>query len=152
MGEILMKGETRMSEDRNMTIPKSDEAAKENNNKKEPITQEESEYIEKVFFEEDETVRLRDGKTYRIPPLSVKDARRLMKLLNTIDTAIIISNLIAEDGENDRYDELMEVLLMAFKPYYKHVTVEYLAEYVDLVIAKQIIDAMIGLNGLKKLL
>lgn len=142
-----------MSDDRNMVIPKSDEAAKENDNKKEPITQEEADYIEKVFFEEDETVRLRDGKTYRIPPLGLKDARKLMKLLNTIDTAIIISNLmVAEGEEDDRYDELMEVLLMAFKPYYKHVTVEYLSEYVDLVIAKQIIDAMIGLNGLKKLL
>lgn len=143
-------------EDRNMVIPKNEETeVKEEEvketDKKEPITQEEADYIEKVFFEEDETVRLRDGKTYRIPPLGLKDARKLMKLLNTIDTGIIISNLMVMEGEDDdRYDELMEVLLMAFKPYYKHVTADYLAEYVDLVIAKEIIDSMIGLNGLKK--
>lgn len=145
-----------MSEDRNMVIPKNEEtevkeAEVKETDKKEPITQEEADYIEKVFFEEDETVRLRDGKTYRIPPLGLKDARKLMKLLNTIDTGIIISNLMVMEGEDDdRYDELMEVLLMAFKPYYKHVTADYLAEYVDLVIAKEIIDSMIGLNGLKK--
>lgn len=145
-----------MSEDRNMVIPKNEEtevkeAEVKETDKKEPITQEEADYIEKVFFEEDETVRLRDGKTYRIPPLGLKDARKLMKLLNTIDTGIIISNLMVMEGEDDdRYNELMEVLLMAFKPYYKHVTADYLAEYVDLVIAKEIIDSMIGLNGLKK--
>ena len=142
-----------MSEDRNMSIPKSGgEAQEENTNRAQaPISQEEADFIEKVFFEDDEVVRLRDGKTYRIPPLGLKDARKLMKLLNTIDTGIIISNLIVMEGEDDdRYDELMEVLLMAFKPYYPHITVDYLAEYVDLVIAKQIIDCMIGLNGLKK--
>jgi hypothetical protein len=121
--------------------------------KKAPLTQEEAEVREKVFFEEDEKVRLRDGKTYYIPPLGLKDARKLMKKLNSIDSGVIIANLIPadedEDGE-DRYNELLDVLLMAFAPYYKHVTADHLEEYVDLETAKKIIDSMIGLNGLKK--
>lgn len=145
-----------MSEDRKIAIPKSGENMETDVVKEEvksPMTQEEADFVEKVFFEEDESVRLRDGKTYRIPPLGLKDARKLMKLLNSIDTGIIISNLMVMEGDDeDRYDQLMEVLLMAFKPYYSHITVDYLSEYVDLVIAKQIIDSMIGLNGLKKLL
>lgn len=145
-----------MSEDRNMVIPKNggeQPAAEAPKEEKVPMTQEEADFVEKVFFEEDEQVRLRDGKTYRIPPLGLKDARKLMKMLNSIDTGIIISNLMVMEGEDeDRYSPLMEVLHMAFKPYYKHVTIEYLEDYVDLVLAKQIIDAMIGLNGLKKLL
>lgn len=125
--------------------------AQEQTQEEEPkLTKEEAEYIEKVFFEEDETVRLRDGITYKIPPLGLKDAKNLMNKLNSIDTSIIIANLIADEEGNDNYDELLEVLLMAFKPYYKHITVDYLAEYVDINTAKQIIDIMIGLNGLKK--
>lgn len=115
------------------------------------LSQEEASIREKVFFEEDEKVRLRDGKTYSIPPLGIRDARKLMKLLNTIDSGIIIANLIPESElDDDRYEELLRVLLMAFKPYYKHVDTDYLADYVDLETAKKIIDAMIGLNGLKK--
>lgn len=115
------------------------------------LSQEEASIREKVFFEEDEKVRLRDGKTYSIPPLGIRDARKLMKLLNTIDSGIIIANLIPESElDDDRYEELLNVLLMAFKPYYKHVDTDYLADYVDLETAKKIIDAMIGLNGLKK--
>ncbi|ALA07163.1 putative DNA polymerase III subunit gamma/tau [Brevibacillus phage SecTim467] len=118
---------------------------------KKAITQEESDTREKVFFEEDEKVRLRDGKTYYIPPLGLRDARKLMKKLNTIDSGVIIANLIPDsDDEDDRYDELLDVLLMAFKPYYSHMTIEHLEEYVDLETAKKIIDCMIGLNGLKK--
>lgn len=124
--------------------------AQEQTQEEPKLTKEEADYIEKVFFEEDETVRLRDGITYKIPPLGLKDAKNLMKKLNSIDTGIIIANLIADEEGNDNYDELLEVLLMAFKPYYKHITVDYLAEYVDINTAKQIIDIMIGLNGLKK--
>ncbi|MGG1263849.1 DNA polymerase III subunit gamma/tau [Brevibacillus laterosporus] len=140
-----------MNDNRNMTIPKTDENVPVETKEKEPVTQEEADYIEKVFFEEDDHIQLRDGKTYRIPPLGLKDARKLMKKLNSIDTSIIITNLMETEGE-DRYDELLDVLLMAFKPYYKHMNVEYLEEVIDLVSAKQIIDSMIGLNGLKKLL
>ncbi|MED1788302.1 DNA polymerase III subunit gamma/tau [Brevibacillus laterosporus] len=157
--------------DRNFAIPKNNEMTTEQAIQKEvasqvqeqqgnPIPEEKSSKVlseeeasirEKVFFEEDEKVRLRDGKTYSIPPLGIRDARKLMKLLNTIDSGIIIANLIPESElDDDRYEELLKVLLMAFKPYYKHVDTEYLADYVDLETAKRIIDAMIGLNGLKK--
>jgi hypothetical protein len=147
--------------DRNLSIPSRGgsienqeqevvQNAQEQTQEEPKLTKEEADYIEKVFFEEDETVRLRDGITYKIPPLGLKDAKNLMKKLNSIDTSIIIANLIADEEGNDNYDELLEVLLMAFKPYYKHITVDYLAEYVDINTAKQIIDIMIGLNGLKK--
>ncbi|MUG00767.1 DNA polymerase III subunit gamma/tau [Bacillus inaquosorum] len=115
-----------------------------------PLSKEESEIIEKVFFEEDESVRLRDGISYKIPPLGLLDAKNLMKKLNTIDTGVIITNLIADDEGKDSYEELLDVLLMAFKPYYPNMTAEYLGKYVDIVSAKEIIDIMIGLNGLKK--
>ncbi|MFF2889453.1 DNA polymerase III subunit gamma/tau [Paenibacillus sp. NPDC057967] len=151
-----------MSE-RDLVIPKADGVAEEVTRQvdehspkaieedKKVLTQEDAEIREKVFFEEDEKVRLRDGKTYYIPPLGLMDARKLMKKLNTIDSGVIIANLIPEDeGEEDRFDELLDVLLMAFKPYYSHMTVEHLGEYVDLETAKNIIDSMIGLNGLKK--
>ncbi|OBZ11848.1 DNA polymerase III subunit gamma/tau [Bacillus sp. FJAT-27264] len=150
-----------MSE-RDLVIPKAEDgiskgttnqveeqSSKVEEEEKKPLTQEEADIREKVFFEEDEKVRLRDGKTYYIPPLGLKDARTLMKKLNTIESGIIIANLIPEDGE-DRFEELLDVLLMAFKPYYKHITVEHLEEYVDLDTAKKIIDSMIGINGLKK--
>ncbi len=114
------------------------------------ITQEEADIREKVFFEEDEKVRLRDGITYTIPPLGIKDARKLIKKLNTIDSGVIIANLIPEDGEEDRYDELLDILLMGFKPYYPKMTTDYLGDYVDVDAAAHIIDIMIGINGLKK--
>lgn len=118
---------------------------------KKVLTEEEAEIREKVFFEEDEKIRLRDGKTYYLPPLGLKDARKLMRKLNAIDSGVIIANLIPDgDDDEDRYDELLDVLLMGFKPYYKWMTIEYLEDYVDLETAKKIIDAMIGLNGLKK--
>ncbi|EJR79440.1 hypothetical protein IK7_03921 [Bacillus cereus VD156] len=154
-----------MSE-RNLAIPSREEAieeptfveeAEEKVEQQEPnkqeevkLTKQESEFIEKVFFEEDEKVTLRDGKTYAIPPLGLKDAKNLMKKLNTIDTGVIIANLIADETGNDSYDELLEVLLMGFKPYYKEISAHYLGDYIDIVTAKEIIDIMIGLNGLKK--
>jgi len=118
--------------------------------KEPPITKEESEYIEKVFFEDDEVVRLRDGKSYRVPPLGLRDGKRLMKKLNEIDTGVIVANLISDDQDEDKYESLIEVLLMAFKPYYPEITGDYLGDYVDIESAKKIIDIMIGLNGIKK--
>ena len=120
------------TEDKNMTIPKDGEKA--------PVTEQESQEMEKVFFEEDEQIRLRDGKTYRLPPLSLRDARKLIKKLNTIDTGIILSNLMENEDGEDHYDDLMEILAMGFKPYHKHVTADYLEDVVDVVCAKQIID------------
>lgn len=131
-------------------VEETKEEPKEENKEEKPLTKEESEYIEKVFFEEDESVMLRDGKSYKIPPLGLKDAKNLMKKLNSIDTGVIIANLMEGEEGDDSYDELLDVLLMAFKPYYKEVTLEYLEEYIDITTAKDIIDIMIGLNGIKK--
>jgi hypothetical protein len=138
--------------ERDFSIPKENVEKKkeEEEVKTRVVTKEESIEIEKVFFEDDELVRLRDGVSYRIPPLALRDARKLMKSINTIDTSVIIANLIADEEGNDSYDNLLEVISMAFKPYYKSITLDYLSEYVDLACAKQIIDIMIGLNGLKK--
>ncbi|MEC0233301.1 DNA polymerase III subunit gamma/tau [Paenibacillus kribbensis] len=140
--------------DRELTIPSQNElpkAAEVAEDTKKILTEEEAQIREKAFFEEDEQVRLRDGKTYYLPPLGLKDARKLIKKLNAIDSGIIIANLIPDDPEGtDRYHELIDVLMMGFKPYYSWMTPEHLEEYVDLETAKQIIDAMIGLNGIKK--
>lgn len=141
-------------EDRNLSIPtgKKEEVVEEPVGAKDDkeITKEEASYIEKVFFEEDEKVMLRDGAVYKVPPLSLKDARVLLKKMNNIDPSIVVANLIQNDDGEDMYEELLDVLIMAFKSYYKDVTKEYLAEYVDTDTAKKILDIMIGLNGLKK--
>lgn len=137
-----------MSE-KEMTIPKNGETP---NEEPTPITKEESDVMEKVFFEDDEKIKLRDGRTYTLPPLSLKEARKLIKKLNSIETGIILMNLMENEEGESQYDDLMEVLAMGFKPYYSHVTAEYLEEYVDVVTAKKIIDIIIGMNGLKKLL
>jgi hypothetical protein len=140
--------------ERELTIPSQNElpnSAEIAEDTKRILTEEEAQIKEKAFFEEDEQVRLRDGKTYYLPPLGLKDARKLIKKLNAIDSGIIIANLIPDDpGGADRYHELIDVLMMGFKPYYSWMTPEHLEEYVDLETAKQIIDAMIGLNGIKK--
>lgn len=117
---------------------------------KQELTQEEAQFIQKVFFEDDEKVRLRDGVTYSIPPLSLRDGVKLMDNLNTINTTLIIYNLMEDENGNNNYEKLLETLLMAFKPYYPNVTVEYLSDYVDLNTAKEILDIMIGLNQIKK--
>ncbi|GAA0376753.1 DNA polymerase III subunit gamma/tau [Bacillus horti] len=117
---------------------------------KEEISPEEASFREKVFFEEDESVRLRDGISYKIPPLGIKAAKELMKKLNSVDTAIIIANMIENEAGDTNYNDLLEVLLMGFKPYYPKMTTDYLEEYIDIVTAKEIIDILIGLNGLKK--
>lgn len=114
------------------------------------LTPEESSYIQKVFFEEDEVIYLRDGKKYHIPPLSLRDGVKLMNKLNEIDSSIIIMNLIDDGNGETKFDLLMEVLHMAFKPYYKDITIDYLAEFIDINTAKTILDIMIGLNQIKK--
>ena len=134
--------EVQETEDVNEEVEENEESKK--------ISKEESDHQEKVFFEEDDSVRLRDGMTYKIPPLSLKDARTLMKKLNTIDTSVIISNMIEDEEGNDTYNDLLEVLLLGFKPYYPTMTIDYLEDYIDLSIAKKVIDTLIGLNDLKK--
>lgn len=128
------------------------------------ITQVEADAAERAFFEDDEPIKLRDGRTYRIPPSSLKDARRLMKLLKTVNVDAIILNFLPTDHEelnNKRQQDLFDILGMAFKNY-PHIVVgkdeegrylvnrDYLDEYVDLNAARKIIDTLIGLNALKK--
>lgn len=117
----------------------------------EVLTEEEAVRIEKVFFEDDEEVMLRDGKVYKIHPCTLKDARKLMKLLRTVNIEAIILNLLpSEDGEEATSEgDLFDVLLLAFKGY-PHVDRNYIDNYVDLELARQIIDIMIGINGIKK--
>jgi len=124
--------------------------AEEKKDKKvEKLTKEEAERVAKVFFEDDEEIKLRDGKTYRIHPCTLKDARRLMNLLNTVHIdAIILNFLPREDGKSSEED-LYDILLIAFKEY-PHVDRDYIDEYVDLETARKIIEIMIGLNGIKK--
>lgn len=116
----------------------------------ENISKEEAERIESVFFEDDEEIMLRDGKKYKIPPCTLKDARKLMKLLKTVQIdAIILNFLPKEDGGTGSEEDLFDILLIAFKNY-PHVDKEYIDKYVDLETARKIIEIMIGLNGLKK--
>lgn len=107
---------------------------------------------EAIFFEDDETINLRDGKEYRIAPCSLKDARKLMNHLKTVNVEAIVLNFAPTGDEamdNQREDDLMNILGIAFKGY-PHIDREYIEEYVDLDIARRLIDIMLGLNGLKK--
>ena len=112
----------------------------------------EAELSEAIFFEDDEKIQLRDGKEYRIAPCSLKDARRLMNHLKTVNVDAIVLNFAPTGDEamdNQRENDLMSILEIAFK-HYEHVDRDYIEEYVDLDIARRLIDIMLGLNGLKK--
>lgn len=116
----------------------------------EKVTKEEADRVESVFFEDDEEIMLRDGKTYKLHPCTLKDARKLMKLLKTVQIeAIILNFLPLDDGGTGAEEDLFDILLLAFKGY-PHVDKEYIDNYVDLELARQIIEIMIGLNGIKK--
>lgn len=107
---------------------------------------------ERVIFEDDEKVKLRDGKEYSIQPSSLKNARRLMKLLRTVNIDTIMSNFLPTDDEKDdenRQEDLLEVLKIAFVNY-PDLEDEYLEDNIDLRTASDIIYILIGLNGLKK--
>ncbi|MEK5060935.1 MULTISPECIES: hypothetical protein [unclassified Paenibacillus] len=127
------------------------------------VTQEEADAAERAFFEDDEVITLRDRRKYRIPPCNLKDARRLMKLLKTVNVDAIILNFIPTDDEEQdekRQQDLFDILAMAFKNYPHIVTRgeggeyivnrDYLDEYLDLNSTRKVIDILIGLNGLKK--
>lgn len=114
----------------------------------EKLTFEESEYQAKVMFEDDAEVKLRDGKTYKVMPLGLMDGRTFMKKLKSINTEIIMLNLMEDMEGNSAEDDLYDVLLLAFKynPLYDFVDKDYLGRYCDVVIAKKIIEIMLGLN------
>ncbi len=109
--------------------------------------QQEEERTAAIFFEDDAQVTLRNGSTYNISPCTLKEARRLMNLLKTVNIDAIILNFIPDDETNE--NDLFDILLMGFKNY-KEVDREFIDNYVDLTTAKKIIEALIGLNGLKK--
>jgi hypothetical protein len=124
----------------------------DNLQEKEILTEEEAKAIEYAIFEDDEEIKLRDGKTYKIPPSGLKDARKLMQLLKTVNIdAIILNFMPSEDEKKDKQREkdLYEILIIAFKAY-PEINEKYLEEYVDIDIASKIIEILIGLNGLKK--
>ncbi|WP_432776019.1 hypothetical protein AAFJ72_03170 [Brevibacillus gelatini] len=108
--------------------------------------QAEAETVERIFFEDDAQIMLRDGKTYRIPPVSLKDARILMNKLGTIHIDAIILNFLPYEN---KADDLFSILLLGFRNY-PEVTREYLDEHCDVDTAKKLIEILIGLNGLKK--
>lgn len=123
---------------------------KKQEKKAEKITKEEADRIESVFFEDDEEIMLRDGKTYKITPCTLKDARKLMRLLKTVQIdAIILNFLPDEEGKVGNEEDLFDILLIAFKGY-PEIDKDYIDQYVDLEIARKIIEIMIGLNGIKK--
>lgn len=118
----------------------------------EVLTKDEAEKIEKVFFEDDEEIMLRDGQMYKIHPCTLKDARKLMKLLRTVNIDAIILNLLPRDEDEEEVTsegDLFDILLLAFKGY-PHIDRDYIDNYVDLELAREIINIMIGINGLKK--
>lgn len=122
--------------------------------KQEILTQEESDRLASVFFEDDEEITLRDGKTYKILPANLKNARRLMQLLRTVNVNLIIANFIPTDDDEEepqRVKDLYEILSIAFSAYPEiKDNRDYLDEYVDVNIVSKIIDILIGINGIKK--
>lgn len=126
------------------------ENKKKQEEKAEKITKEEAERIESVFFEDDAEITLRDGKKYKITPCTLKDARKLMKLLKTVNIEAIILNFLPDDeGGADSEEDLFDILLIAFKGY-PEVDKDFIDSYVDLEIARKVVEIMIGLNGIKK--
>jgi len=118
------------------------------------ITKEESERLASVFFEDDEEITLRDGKKYKIAPCTLAEARKLTQLIKTVNVDAIILNFIPEIDEDSgeeitREDDLLSILLMAFKNY-PHIDKNYIDNYVDLELAREIIEIMLGINGIKK--
>lgn len=109
--------------------------------------QQEEERTAAIFFEDDAQVTLRNGNTYNISPCTLKEARKLMSLLKTVNIEAIILNFIPDDETNE--NDLFDILLMGFKNY-KEVDRDFIDSYVDLTTAKKIIESLIGLNGLKK--
>lgn len=107
---------------------------------------------EEVFFEDTHPIKLRDGKKYQIPPLTLKNARQLMKKLRTVNVDVIILNFLptGDDVKDaERESDLYDILEMAFVNY-PEVDRDYIDEHMDLDQARETIDILIGLNQLKK--
>jgi hypothetical protein len=120
--------------------------------KKDLLTQEEADKVASIFFEDDAEIKLRDGKTYIIPPCSLKNARKLMKYMQTVNVDLVMMNFVPSDNEaadEKKQNDLIEIIKMALINY-PDMTKEYIEEYVDVEIARVIVEIMIGINGLKK--
>jgi hypothetical protein len=146
----------------NEAIKKADQAKEPD--KKETETS--FSHIEKVIFEDDEEVTLRDGKKYKISPATFKQARFLMRNIVKINVDNMFLNFIPiikdnDQGEvdlktspdemlieNENIDILMEIMEIAFRKH--NLSKDEIEEFVDLNIAREVINILIGLSGLKK--
>lgn len=120
--------------------------------KQEEATQAELDRREDFFFEDDEVITLRNGKKYNVPPLNLKNARKLMQKIKTINIDAIILNFLPtgdEEADEKRQDDLYEVLQMAFVNY-PEVDRDFIDEYVDVNTARKLFDTLVGLNAIKK--
>lgn len=107
---------------------------------------------ESQIFEDDAVITLRNGTKYSVPPLTLKNARSLMKKLRTVNVDAIILNFIPTGDDSldeQREEDLFDILCMAFINY-PSVDREYIDEFMDLETARKVIDVLIGLNGIKK--
>ncbi|MGN7765349.1 hypothetical protein [Paenibacillus sp. 22594] len=113
---------------------------------------------ERVWFEEDEEIMLRNGELYRIPPMTFGDTREFMQYLKTVNVGEIILNFAP--GQEAKEKTLHDILGLAFQIYpeiaYRDkagklvVDHSFIDRNVDLRTAKRILDVMMDLNGLKK--
>ncbi|MFF2480277.1 hypothetical protein [Paenibacillus sp. NPDC058071] len=117
---------------------------------------------EKIWFEDDERVTLRDGSVRTIPPLLFGDARTFMQKVKTVNIDVILFNF-GPNGQSPAETDLYDILAMAFKDHSDMVTVvneggrvtyqpnrDYIDRNVDIRMARQIIDIMLDVNALKK--
>ena len=107
---------------------------------------------EGIWFEDgSDEIKLLDGARYRIYPVNLKKARRLLQLLKTVNVDMAITNFMPSgDDELDvkREEEFIEMISMAFE---KHgVDRDYIEENVDVVTATKIAGILLGVNGIKK--
>lgn len=102
---------------------------------------------EAVWFEDDREITLRDGKIYKIPPLTFSDAREFAKLTQVVDTQAIILNFL-DVGRGNRYENLVRMMKLAFKNY-PQVDDVFIDRYIDLRLAGQIVDLMLDINAIK---
>ena len=130
------------------------EASKEANEKSiERIKNEnKSSESESIWFEDGSAeVNLLDGKKYKIHPVNLKKARRLLQLLKTVNVDMAIANFIPS-GEPEvdvqREKDFYEMIEMAFEKY--ELGIEYLEENIDVVTASRIANILLGINGIKK--
>ncbi|MEK3838205.1 hypothetical protein [Paenibacillus sp. FSL R7-0128] len=113
---------------------------------------------ERVWFEEDEEIMLRNGKLYRIPPMTFGDTREFMQYLKTVNVGEIILNFAP--GQEAKEKKLHDILGLAFQVYPEiafrnkdgNLVVDhsFIDRNVDLRMAKHILEIMMDLNGLKK--